>query len=412
VPERAPHVLPFYIPPTLVLRQVSSLLAFKELTGWPGLDRWLPEAGLLLRTAAGAIGFGCFGMPIHPVYEVTAACNLRCKHCHARGGKPYPDELDTEGAKDVIRKLAEVPEFRVLVFTGGEPLVRPDIYELISYAKSLGFSVVLATNATLITKSVAKKLRELGVEGIAASIDFVKPEHHDEYRGVPGAFQRAIEGIKNAASEGLYIHINVTLSKLNLDQLEDLMRLSDRLGAYVVFLYQLLPFGRGEELKNLLLTREEFLQVMERVKKIQREVKPVIVPVGLPEYFAYLLKDSPLFKIYSPFFKGCSAGSGMFYIKPNGDVWPCAFVPIKAGNLREQSALEIWRNSPVFRALRDRSNLRGPCATCKYRDVCGGCRARTLALTGDLFASDPMCPLASNETQLKLIRTPEIKAKQ
>ncbi|MCI4407978.1 MAG: SPASM domain-containing protein [Thermofilum sp.] len=102
----------------------------------------------------------------------------------------------------------------------------------------------------------------------------------------------------------------------------------------------------------------------------------------------------------------------MFYIKPNGDVWPCAFVPIKAGNLREQSALEIWRNSPVFRALRDRRNLKGPCATCKYRDVCGGCRARTLALTGDLFASDPMCPLASHETQLKLIRTPEIKAKQ
>ena len=392
---KEPHVRPFYDPPSLVLRQVASLMAFKGLTGWPGLDRWLPKAGLMLRTAAGALGFGCFGMPIHPVYEVTAACNLRCIHCHARGGKPLPDELDTEGAKDVVRKLAEVPEFRTLVFTGGEPLVRPDIYELIAYAKRLGFSVLIATNATLITKAVARRLRDLGVEGIAASIDFVDPRQHDQYRGVPGAFRRALEVIENAAEEGLYIHINITLSKLNLNQLEDLIRLADRLGAYVVFLYQLLPAGRGEALRNLLLSREELLQVMERVKRIQREVKPVIIPVGLPEYFAYLVKDSPALRVYSNFFRGCSAGGGMFYVKPNGDVWPCAFVPIKAGNLRNQSALEIWRNSPVFRALRDRDNLKGPCSTCRFRDVCGGCRARALALTGDLFASDPMCPLVN-----------------
>lgn len=386
-------VLPFYVPPTLVLRQVASLFRFKSLTGWPGLSRWTSNVKTLFHVAAGAISIGCFGFPIHPVYEVTAACNLRCKHCHARGGKPLPDELDTEKAMLVIKRLSEVPEFRMLVFTGGEPLVRPDIYELISYARSLGFSVVVATNATLINRSVAKKLRDIGVEGIAASLDFINPSQHDDYRGVKGAFKAAIRGISNAAAEELYIQINITLSRRNLDQLIPLLKLSDKLGAHVVLLYQLIPVGRGAEIINEALSRDEFLKVLEELKRIQSEIKPVVVPVGLPEYFAYLHNGSPPPKLSSTLFSGCIAGRGMFYVKPNGDVWPCAFIPISAGNLLVKSALEIWRNSPVFKALRDKSNVKGYCATCKYLDICGGCRARALAYTGDLFAPDPMCPL-------------------
>ncbi|MCC6009474.1 MAG: radical SAM protein [Fervidicoccaceae archaeon] len=395
--DGAPRVQPFYVPPSLVFRQVASLFRFKSLTGWPGLSRWTPDVKTLFNVAAGAVGIGCFGFPIHPVYEVTAACNLRCKHCHARGGKPLPDELDTKKAMLVIRRISEVPEFRMLVFTGGEPLVRPDIYDLMSYARSLGFSVVVATNATLITQSVAKRLRDIGVEGIAASLDFIDPAQHDDYRGVRGAFHAALRGILNAAAEGMYIQINITLSKRNLGQLEELLRLSDKLGAHVVLLYQLIPVGRGAEIMNEALSRDEFMKVLEKLKKIQSEVKPVVVPVGLPEYFAYLHNGSAPPKLSSILFSGCIAGRGMFYVKPNGDVWPCAFIPISAGNLLVKSALEIWRNSPIFRALRDRSNLKGYCATCKYRDICGGCRARALAYTGDLFAPDPMCPLVKEE---------------
>lgn len=400
-PSKGLRVLPFYVPPTLVLRQVASLLRFRSLTHWPGMSRWIPDVDRLLKVAAGAVGIGCFGFPIHPVYEVTAACNLRCRHCHASGGSPYPGELDTEGAKEVIRRIAEVPEFRMLVFTGGEPLVRRDIYELVEHAKGLGFNVVIATNATLISRGVARKLREAGVEGIAASLDFIDPAQHDEYRGLRGAFRLALRGISNAASEGLYVQVNITLSKRNLSQLEGLLRLSDRLGAHVVLLYQLIPAGRGLSIQSEALSREEFKRVLGALRAVQREIKPVVVPVGLPEYFAYLHDGSEPARLSSMVFSGCIAGRGMFYVKPNGDVWPCPFVPISAGNLLKQSALKIWRKSSVFESLRNRESLKGYCRTCKYVGVCGGCRARAYAYTGDLLASDPMCPLVAGEKEPK-----------
>jgi len=388
------RVLPFYVPPNLLAKQVAALMSFKQATGWPGIDRWIPKLGRLFRVSAGAIGIGCFGFPIHPVYEVTAACNLRCKHCHASGGKPGTDELGTEQAKLVIRHLADVPEFRMLVFTGGEPLVRPDIYELMSYASRIGFYVVVATNATLITKEIARRLKESGVEGIAASIDFIDPKQHDDYRGVANAFNAALNGIKNASKEGLYIQINITVSKRNFNQVRELLLLADSLEACVVLLYQLIPVGRGLTIVDETLNSVEFLALMRELHEVQKDVKPVVVPVGLPEYFPYLInKAGILSRSSSSLFKGCIAGRGMFYIKPNGDVWPCAFIPLKAGNVLKQSALEIWRDSMVFRMLRDRSNLKGDCRDCKYRENCGGCRARALAYTGDLFASDPECPL-------------------
>ena len=393
--EENKKVLPFFYPPSLIVKQFTAMLEFRKATGWPGVSKWLAELPKVAKVAAGAQGLGCFGYPIHPVYEVTAACNLLCKHCHARGGKPWPDELNTEQAKLVIKSLSEVPEFRMLVFTGGEPLVRKDIFELTSYATELGFSVVMATNATLINKKIARKLKENGVLGIAASIDSVNPKQHDEYRGVPNAFKLAIQGIKNAAEEGLYIQINITLSKRNLSQLEDLLKLADKLNSDAVLLYQLIPVGRGSELMKETLTAKEFLSVIKRLKKIQGEIKTVVAPVGLPEYYAYLYGTSNRIfpESLNGSYHGCIAGRGMFYIKPNGDVWPCAFIPVSAGNLLKQSALEIWRKSYVFNVLRDRNNLKGYCHECKYRDVCGGCRARALAYTGDLLASDPECPL-------------------
>ena len=387
------RVLPLYVPPTLLLRQATSLLAFKYVTKWHGLNKWLADLPKLLRIAAGAIGIGCFGYPIHPVYEVTASCNLRCLHCHARGGERFKNELDTRGAKKVIENITTVPEFRTLVFTGGEPLVRRDIFELTEYASEVGFYTVLATNATLITQEVAKKLKKCKVWGIAASIDFVEAAKHDEYRGVAGAFKAALKGILNAQKEGLYIQINITLSKRNFTQFQELVKLADKLGAQVILLYQLIPAGRGENLFNETLTSESFNTLIKELLKIQGEINPVIIPVGLPEYFAYLTKSLNMnVKATSNIFRGCIAGRGMFYIKPNGDVWPCPFLPLSGGNLLDKSAREVWR-SPLFNLFRNRVNLKGPCKTCGYREVCGGCRARAYAYTRDPLASDPFCPL-------------------
>ncbi|HAL62509.1 MAG TPA: radical SAM protein [Chloroflexi bacterium] len=392
-------VRPFYIPPSLVTRQVASILAFRLATRWKGLPFWTNNLPKLFRVAAGAVGIGCFGFPIHPVYEVTPRCNLRCKHCHVRADENVYGELNTADAKRVIKSLAEVPEFRMLVFTGGEPLVRGDIYDLLLYAKGLGFSTVIATNGTLIDKEAARSLKESGTMGIAASVDCVDPQKHDSFRGLGGAFEKTIHGIENARQEGLYIQINITISRYNLHDLEEMLLLADRLEAQVVLLYQLVPVGRGEEIENAALKPEEFAQVIEQTHRVQEKIRPVVVPVALPEYFAYLSKNELSPRIASLFFKGCIAGRGMYYVKSNGDVWPCAFVPIKAGNLLESSALDIWRNGQVFVRLRGRRNLKKPCGDCLHREVCGGCRGRAYAYANDLFASDPGCPFVEQKSR-------------
>lgn len=346
----------------------------------------------LLNISAGAVGIGCFGYPIHPVFEVTSNCNLKCIHCHARGGELRADELGTRDAKKVIENLAEVSEFRTLVFTGGEPLVRRDIYELIRYASDIGFYTVIATNATLITGEVARTLKELRVGGIAASIDFIDPAMHDDYRGARGAFEAALRGIFNALNEGLYIQVNITISKRNVNQLKELIMLADKIGSHVILLYQLIPYGRGQELLDEVLDSKSFVRLIEELYNIQGRINPVTVPVGLPEYFAYLTRSINLNpEVASHVFKGCVAGRGIFYIKPNGDVWPCPFLPISAGNLKEKPAIEIWKGT-LFNMFRDRRRLKDKCGRCIYREVCGGCRARAFAYSGDPLQSDPCCP--------------------
>lgn len=385
-------VRPFYYPPTLPLRQILIASMIKGLTGWKGLSHWAKGAEKVFRMASGAVGIGCFGYPIHPVYEVTSKCNLNCLHCHAKG-RYKKDELDTKGAKRLIENLADVLDFRMLVFTGGEPFVRKDIFELMGHAREMGFEVVVATNATLISKEVARKMREMGVVGIAASIDSTDPSKHDRFRGVKGAFEMAMRGIENSKEEGLYIQINITVSKLNLNELPDLLKLADGLGAYVVLLYQFIPVGRGAGVKGLTLSPEELMNVIKTTKKIQGEIKPIVAPVGLPQYWAYLSKEGLLGRLARRFITGCIAGKGMFYVKPNGDVWPCCFLPITIGNLTRESAREIWYKNELLNELRDRERLKGMCADCEFKDVCGGCRSRAYSLYGDPFAEDPLCPL-------------------
>jgi len=385
-------VLPFFIPPTLLVRQALALGFISRTTGWTISRRWLKDLSLLLKVASGAKKYGCFGYAVHPVFEVTSRCNLRCIHCHARGGEPLYEELDTDEAKHVIESLTSVKEFRTLIFTGGEPLVRNDIFDLTEYARSLGFNIIYATNGTLINKEVAKRMRKSGVLGAAISIDSVDPKRHDYFRGVPGAWKRAIDGIKNVLSEGMYLQVNITISKFNINELEDLILFADKLGAHVILLYTFVSVGRGEVNKWLALSEEEFVKVIEKTADLQGNVKLVIAPVAAPWYYAYLASK---FKIPVSFLKrfvtGCITGRGMFYIKPNGDVWPCPFIPITVGNLLKESAYKIW-NGELFNKLRDRSNLGEPCRSCPFREVCGGCRARAYIKTGNLFAGDPLCP--------------------
>lgn len=373
-------------------------MLIRRLTGWSKLPWWTTQAGKIFRIAAGCQGVGCFGYPVHPVWEVTSRCNLACDHCHARGGEDQKvDELTTdEGKTRVIDPLAEVDDFKTLVFSGGEPLVRDDIFELIAHAKSRGFYPLIATNATLITPDVAKRLKRAGLLGIAASVDSMKDDVHDSFRKMKGALRLAKEGITNASAEGMYIQINITASKMNRRELPEIIAFADELRAHVILLYQFIPCGRGEDTQQLEFDAKEFREEILEAGKIQRDLHPVIAPVGLPEYWALhnAVKNGGR---TSDVLRGCICGNGMFYIKPNGDVWPCAFVPVSGGNLRSTTPREIWDGSELFLRLRDRSNLKGICGDCAQRDICGGCRARALAHTGDLFAEDPKCSLTSEE---------------
>ena len=391
-------VKPFYDPPSLLVKQVKSALLIRRLTGWSKLPWWSTQAGKIFQIAAGCQGVGCFGYPAHPVWEVTAKCNLTCDHCHARAGEAdCTDELTTaEGKERVIDPLAEVSDFKTLIFSGGEPLVREDLFELIRHAKHRGFYPIIATNATLIDSTVAKRLKSAGTLGIAASIDSMKDDIHDSFRKKQGALRLAKEGIANAAKEGMYIQINITASKLNKGELLDIIQYADDLRAHVILLYQFIPSGRGAENALYELSTEEFRKEILEAASLQRDIHPVIAPVGLPEYWALLTaKNNKGAK--SDILRGCICGNGMFYIKPNGDVWPCAFVPISGGNLRTTTPRKIWEESELFGQLRDRGNLKGICMDCSRRDSCGGCRARALAHSGDLFAEDPRCALTAEE---------------
>ncbi len=378
----------FYNPPTLLLKQAEIASAFMQSTNWNFYGRWFGSLQKLFKTAAGATFAGCFGYGPHPVLEVTPRCNLNCIHCEVRGGE-LKNDPPIESVYRMIDSIATVPEFRMLVLSGGEPLIRPDIYDIIKYARDLGFEVVIATNGTLITEEVARKLSKLEIAGVAISLDFMEPELHDKFRGIKGAWERAINGIKNSINAGLYLQINITLSKLNYNELPQLLKFADDLGSHVILLYQFQPFGRGSVRNDIALTPDEFLEVIKKVAEMQRDLKTLVVPIGLPEYFAYLTDRVHNFK---NLFRGCNAGLGMFYVKWNGDVWPCVFLQIKVGNVLEKPAIEIWRNNDFLNKLRDRNNLEEPCRSCKYRDYCGGCRSRAYNITGNPFAKDPACP--------------------
>lgn len=391
-------VKPFFWPPTLLLRQGASTLYFGMLVGWRYLPYWLArESVRSMPVAAGAIGMGCIGFPAHPAWEVTAACNLHCIHCHASGGRPAPDELTTAEAKRFIDDLADVEEFRMLVYTGGEPLVRRDVFELMEHSRQVGFANVIATNATLIDDEVARDLRRVGVVGAAVSLDAPNEQVHDFVRGSARAYQRAIEGMRALRRAGILLQINVTAMKYNIDLLDELLALADELGSSIMLLYQLVPVGRGQEIAAASLDLTENERLLRFLAEKQRTIHPIVEPVAGPQYWPHLLerrglKDGLWLRLARPLFHGCSAGRGFVYIKPNGDVWPCPFVDVHCGNVREQSFREIWENSPVFQDLRHReTGLKGKCGQCRYNGICGGCRGRALALTGDYLAADPTC---------------------
>lgn len=320
-------------------------------------------------------------------WNTTLRCNLRCKHCYINAMDENSltfGELTTKEGFNLIEQIAEVSK-PILILTGGEPLLREDIYDLAKFGTEKRLRVVLGTNGTLITDSIAKKLIQSGVKRVAISCDSIMEETHDDFRGKRGARKSAIDGMLNAKKNGLALQINTTVTKENYNEIEEIIALADEVGADEMHLFFLVPTGRGENLPYI--TPYEYEKMLLKVYEWQPKFKIHVKPSCAPQ-FMRIEKQKGLQSKYS---RGCIAGLSYLRITPNGEVHPCPYMPLKVGSIREKSFKEIWFNAIEFKNLRNFKNLKGKCSYCEFVDVCGGCRARAFALKNDYLQEEPWC---------------------
>ncbi len=332
-------------------------------------------------------------------WELTGACNLECVHCRASATKERDsNELSTEEAKRFIDDVANFAK-PVIILTGGEPLIRDDIYEIAQYGSDKGMRMVLATNGVLITPDVGRRLKGAGIRRVGISIDGASAKTHEEFRGISGAFDGALKGISALKEAGLSLQINTTITRRNLDEMPKILDLALELGAEALHLFMLVPTGRGEILRNEEIPSEEYERALNWFYDMQKEVSIQLKATCAPHYFRIMhqrrkQEGAPIGTgegEFSAMTKGCLGGTGFCFVSKIGEVYPCGYLPALAGNIREQPFEEIWRNSRVFNDLRDVDKLKGKCGRCEYKRVCGGCRARAYAKTGDYLVEEPYC---------------------
>jgi radical SAM protein with 4Fe4S-binding SPASM domain len=329
-------------------------------------------------------------------WEVTSACNLKCEYCRASATRsPDEDELTSEEALRFIDSVS--PLNPMIILSGGEPLLRPDIFELARHASAQGIRVALATNGTLLSPEMADKIRESGIKRVSISLDGASPEIHDASRG-EGCFQKVLRGIESLRRK-LPFQINMTITRSNVAEVENMMDLAQDLGAVALHLFFLVPTGRGRE-DELVSPQEQD----ELLRQVARECtrRPMEIKVTCAPQFTRIMREE-LTKEEREKMMGsaCLAGTGFVFVSRRGEVCPCGYLPVVAGNIRQESFVDIWENSPVFMALRERK-LEGRCGECPYRLVCGGCRARAYAITGDYLESDPLCTYQVGELEARL----------
>ena len=330
-------------------------------------------------------------------WELTGACNLRCEHCRGSSTEiPDPDELTTDEAFHLIDEIADFAS-PILILSGGEPLMRDDVYEIARYGVDKGLRVVLATNGTPVTRDVAERLKGAGISRISVSIDGADSGTHDAFRGMPGAFDGAMRGISEILKAGISLQINTTISKKNIGEIPKILDLSTELGADALHIFLLVPTGRGREEDEI--PPAEYERILNWFYDQRDKVELQLKATCAPHYFRIMRErakeEGTTISVETHGFeamtKGCLGGTGFCFISRTGGVYPCGYLPVLAGDIRETSFREIWDNAKVFLDLRDAGKLKGKCGICEYRRVCGGCRARAYAATGDYLAEEPYC---------------------
>lgn len=323
-------------------------------------------------------------------WNTTNACNLSCKHCYRDAGVRADDELSTAEGLGLIDGIAGAG-FKIMIFSGGEPLMREDIHQLIRYAVKRGLRPVLGSNGTLISRQVAIGLKKSGVAAIGISLDSVNADKHDHFRGCPGAWQKAIEGMAACGEAGLSFQVHTTVVNWNSNGIGDITELAFKAGAVAHHLFFLVPTGRGTDIENETLQADRYETLLTEIMENQRRISIEIKPTCAPQF----MRIASQLGVSTRFSRGCLAGTSYCIISPVGNVQPCAYLDVSAGNVRERLFSEIWRDNPVFNKLRT-MEYSGGCGPCSYRKICGGCRARALYYYGDYMAGEPWCSYGSN----------------
>lgn len=388
-------------------------------------------------------------------WEVTKGCNLRCIHCRATATElSSPTDLPTKAALGIIDQIVAAAN-PILVLSGGEPLYRNDIFQLARYATDKGLRVALATNGTLVTKDVARMIVDAGVRRVSISLDGADATTHDSFRGIPGAFDAAVHGLRNLKALGMSVQINMTIARHNAHQLPQVLELARKLGADALHTFLLVPVGCGVDIAaEQMVPPEEYERMLNWFYDQSLEGGIELKATCAPHYFRVarqrraadrraalqLARIAPAVQTTQEFSigptemtmpgstgislkpngngqpvghpgghpsdlnamtKGCLAGTGVCFISHEGEVYPCGYLPVVAGDLRKQTFLDIWENSTVFHELRDVSGLKGKCGCCEFRNVCMGCRARAYAASGDFMAEEPFCVYQPRTESLK-----------
>ena len=332
-------------------------------------------------------------------WELTRNCNLNCIHCRAAADKgPHEGELDTNACMKVLDEIRQVGK-PVIILTGGEPLLRPDIFDIARYGNEKGLRMVMAPNGTLITEDNAKEMVAAGIQRISVSLDGATAETHDRFRQVQGAFDGALQGIKWVKKAGLDFQINTTITQQNFEELPRIQELAVELGAVAHHIFLLVPTGRGKYILDGEISAQQYEETLNWFYDQRDKVPLQLKATCAPHYYRILREraredgTTVTFKTHGldAVTRGCLGGTGFCFISNTGVVQPCGYLSVAAGNVTETPFHEIWRNSEVFKALRDFKQLKGKCGQCEYKRVCGGCRARAFEATGDYLSEEPLC---------------------
>ena len=362
--------------------------------------------------------------PFLVALNLTRRCNLRCAHCYLDAGtrrRGDPDELDTAEVRDVLDQIAAMSRETMVVLTGGEPLLRPDILDIARHAAGLDLMAVMGTNGALLDDARVAALQDAGVQAVGISLDSLDPNTHDEFRGRPGAWAKTMAGIDACRRAGLMFQIHFSVTDDNAGELDDMIAFSREAGASVLNVFFLVCTGRGEQVTNV--SREVHERVLHRIGEAARAEDELLVRARCAPHFKRMAleMDPPLPVTLAQGYEagGCLAGTRYCRVTPEGELTACPYMEVSVGSLRDESFATLWREAPLFERLR-KPALEGRCGACEYAKLCGGCRARPLARDGNLMGEDFLCGYLPGggavievmpETRSTVVWTPEAEAR-